>query len=348
MFLGVFSVRVKVSLGNGLDPEPFGWLGEPLAAGRRHELKLASGYLLPAAVAAVLGARWREAAARAALVEVGGPLLAALVGIGALELTIRRSIHPVSNARVVPSLAPIDEGFSSLEGCTDLPLGAIARAGGGRLTLPDGPAGGDFDDAFKRLERLAPDDDLWLSIDADGTPFGETGALLAAAGRSRGPRGLAVGATEPLRGCAFGVVGRAPSGFVSCAEPIALGVEGCKTKNTDYSERVLRARLRADRTVFFSVHISPKHVITEAKTGPLDELTQLAGDMWRVHGEHRDPYDRESDPLELEIAPTVPLRDVLAALRALRAVVREVHVGGKSATRPAFSLSVALVADDAR
>jgi predicted ester cyclase len=347
ILLGMAAVRVEVWVGvTGMEPRVVDALFTELPVDRRHALKEASGYLAPIVVAALLGTRWRAAAARAALVEVGGPLLAALVGIAGLDLAMGKAASTVSPARFVSSLAPVEDAVAPVKECDNLPLKAVLRAGGGRMTLPDGPAG-DIGDAFYRIDRLDPDDDLWLSLDADAAPFAEAGAVLAAAGQLRGPRVIGTMASMPPRGCAVVVVGHGADGSVSCTDPIALGVEGCKVRASTEFEHILRVRQRADRTVALSVRVSPDKEVPE-RTGTLDQLTTIARDGWRAHGSHNAAFDSKLDALELEIEPAVSQRDVLAAIGALRAVTRDAYRNGIVRTVPAFNLSIALLSDDAR
>jgi hypothetical protein len=270
-------------------------------------------YLLPVVVAAIMGARWRARAAGAALRQVGGPLLAALVAALAVGFTLRGAIAGVSLTGQGASLTGIDAHLADTDACDGVRPGAIVRAAGGVITLPDGPAGPDPDAAFKRLDARAPDDDVWLDLAEDATPFRDVGALLAAAGRARGPRGLGVAAalSEPPRGCAVVLVGRAADGRIACSEPVALAVPGCMTGPMD--EPALRVSVRADHSVTL-VHAGWERTVAAA------QLAELAKNTYAVTGNHRNSYDRQFDRAVLEIAPSATQGEVIAALLAIRSV----------------------------
>jgi steroid delta-isomerase-like uncharacterized protein len=340
MVLGVASVGVQFVRGFNIDSAPGLAYAARFPAIRGEVLWPASRYLLPVAVAGLMGARWRASAAKAAAREVAGPLLAALVGTGAIAMVIGDAMSRL-RAPLGSGLPPLDPRLADQRWCGELPLGAVVRAGSGRLMLPDGPAGSDLDAAFKRLDARAPDDDVWLSFDVDSTPFRETGELLAAAGRARGPRGLGSPVLRvPLHGCAVVLVGRAPDGTVSCSEPLALVVEGCRPVER-YDGPVLQAQLRKDRTVTLSAGGRPK-------SGTLDDLAKLACSAWDEFGRHTSPYDHAFDRAELEISPAASWSDVASALVALRAVVRSVQFNYKNEIHAAFRISLAPLADDAR
>lgn len=346
MLLGVAAVSTQAYLHSRAGSAGWVELATDFPRSIRDTARHARPYFLPAVVAAIAGARWRALAAGASLRQVGGPLLGALVAALALGLTLRGAIAAVSLQGQGASLTPIDAHLADLDACDALRLDAIVRAAGGAVTLPDGPAGPDSDAAFKRLDARAPDDDVWLDLDADATPFRDVGALLAAAGRARGPRGLGVAAAllDPPRGCAFVLVGRAPDGRVACSEPVALAAAGCMTGPPE--EPPLRVSVRGDN----SVTLQMLNGSTWEHGGSMAQLTEMATNAFAAYGLHRDPSDRKVDRAVLEIAPSVTQGDAITALLALRAVERprtDMRTG-RSERGHAYVISMGLAGATAR
>ena len=343
MLLGVAAVSTQTYLHSRQDSAGWVEIAANFPRSIRDTARHARPYLLPAVAAAIAGARWRPFAAGASLRQVGGPLLGALVATVALGLTLRSAIAGVWLKGQGASLTAID--LHLLDGdegaCDGIRLGAVVRATGGVVTLPDGPAGPDSDAAFKRLEVRAPDDDVWLDLASDATPFREVGELLAAAGRARGPRGLGVAAAlvVPPRGCAVVLVGRAPDGAVACSEPVSLAVAGCMTGPSE--EPPLRVTVRGDHSVTLGL---VRGTFRWERTGTSAQLTELATTAFALAGLHRDPSDRNFDRAVLEVAPSVTQGEAIAALLALRDVGRD-HVDfrtGRYRHGPAYLISMGL------
>jgi hypothetical protein len=339
MLLGVLAVGVSMSFRTRIVASDWLTIANELPAAQRLTAKQASPYLLPALVAAGMGIRWRADAAKAALREVGGPLLAALVAAVALGSALRGALADVSRPGKEASLPGIDARLVDEGACDSLTPRAVVHAGGGGLALSDGPAGPDLDAAFRRLDARAPDEDVWLAVDADATPFRDTGELLAAAGRARGPRGLGLAAalTDPPRGCAAILVGRAASGAIACTAPAPLFVDGCMPGAL--GETPLRVSLRDDHAVRLRLaQGATQGTAAWERSGSVAELQALAARAFAERGRHVDAWDPASDRAVLEIAPAVTLRDALSALGALRAVDRP----GRQDRRPAYVVSIAL------
>ncbi len=301
-------------------------------------------YLLPALVAALLGARWRAAPVREALREVLGPMLVLALVTGTLAFLLHGAVADVLAADRDPSLGPMEPRLAGPASCETVRLDDVVRSGAGGLVLAGGPAPAEPDAQLAQLDRRAPDADLWVDMTADATPFRALGELMAAAGRARGPRGLAVssGVTEPPRGCAVVFVGSSAAGRVTCSEAVPLAVRGCIPGPDD--GRTLFVSLHADRTV--SLEMRPSGV---KQAGSIADLTEIVTRMHMTYGNHRDATDRDLDRATLAVDPSVSQRDFLDAYLAMQAADRPYLLRYDHLTRrPAFMTSIALAGASAR
>jgi hypothetical protein len=295
---------------------------------------------------------WR-AASRSAV-----PMLAISLGAAlACAMLVRSSLAHARDADAAWPWPPMAEAIADDEKCFEVVPSRVVRVTQAGVRMADGDvlaANGtpDFDAIAARFEVTDPQDDMWLAVD-EGAPFGSLGGVLEALGRARALRatGLAEGQPEPLEGCAMRLVGRGPGGNLLCTEATPL-LGACFPTENDQRTWWVTMRDAATAEVGWRVNGQARAAPVVVRTSKLDAAT---ADAWNNWGTHRDAYDKRVDRAVIAAPPTLPVRDVMQAVEAVRSIRRQWGTGGMgrfwrdegdygTRKRAVFTVSLALAA----